>query len=85
MTMSFFLMMFLAFAVLRVVGGGYRGRRRWERSTMLEEKVAKLETLVSDLQEQIEQDRVLLQRLEEERDFLRQLYPAKAEDTASRP
>lgn len=79
MAMPFFFMMFLGFLVLRAVGGGYRGRRRWEQSMLLEEKVAKLETLVADLQEQIDQDRTLLQRLEEERDFLRQLYPAKEE------
>ena len=84
--MSFFLMMFLGFLVMRaVVGGGFHMRRRWdrwERSTLLEDKIAKLEGQVSELQEQAEQDRVLLQRLEEERDFLRQLYPAKEEPRA---
>ena len=84
--MSFFLMMFLGFIVLRaVVGGGFQMRRRWdrwERSTLLEDKVTKLEGLVSELQEQAEQDRVLLHRLEEERDFLRQLYPGQQEPRA---
>jgi hypothetical protein len=71
-------MMLLAFGVLRMIAGGghhYR-RRRWERSSLLEEKLAKLEGMVSELQEQADQDRRMLQRLEEERDFLRQLYPA---------
>jgi hypothetical protein len=77
--MSFIVLAFLAFAVLRAIGGGYRHRHRWERSSLLEEKVTKLEGMVSELQEQAEQDRLLLQRLEEERDFLRQLYPSKAE------
>jgi hypothetical protein len=80
--MSFFFMMFLGFVALRVIGGGFARRRwerwdRWEGSTLLEQKVTKLEGLVNELQEQGEQDRVLLHRLEEERDFLRQLYPAK--------
>ena len=79
MGMSFFVLMFLAFAVLRAVGGGYRRRHRWERASLLEEKVVRLEGLVSELQEQAEQDRALLVRLEEERDFLRQLYPVKSE------
>ena len=83
MGMSVLVMVFLAFAVLRAVGGaGYGRRRRWERATMLEEKVARLEGLVGELQEQAESDRALLTRLEEERDFLRQLYPAKAEPRA---
>jgi hypothetical protein len=80
MRMSFFLMIFLAFGLLRVVTGGGRAwrRRRWEQpSLMLEEKVAKLEALVAELQEQAELDRDAIHRLEEERDFLRQLYPAK--------
>jgi hypothetical protein len=84
--MSFFLMMFLGFIVIRaVVGGGYHMRRRWdrwERSTVLDDKVAKLEGMLAELQEQAEQDRVLLHRLEEERDFLRQLYPAQPEPRA---
>ena len=77
--MSVMLMVFLAFAVLRVVGGGFRGRRRWEHSALLEEKVTKLEGLVAELQEQADQDRAVLRRLEAERDFFRQLYPAKEE------
>ena len=82
MNVSYIFMVFLAFAVLRAIGGGgFRRRRweRWERSGVLEEKVVRLEGLVSELQEQAEQDRLVLQRLEEERDFLRQLYPAKAD------
>ena len=77
--MSIFLMMFLGFLLVRaVVGGGYRHQRRWERG-VLDEKVAKLEAMVGELQEQAEQDRAALHRLEEERDFLRQLYPPKNE------
>jgi len=81
--MSVFFMVFLAFAVMRMVGGGFRARRRWEHSALLDEKVAKLETLVNELQEQMEQDRTQLQRLQEERDFLRQLYPAKSDQPTS--
>jgi hypothetical protein len=78
--MTYFLMMFLGFAVLRALGGaGHYRRRRWERSTALEEKVVRLEGMVTELQEQAEQDRTVLLRLEEERDFLRQLYPTKEE------
>lgn len=81
MSMSIvFLILGLAF--IRAVSWG---PRRWERGRRwgrpgggaeLAEKVAKLETRVGDLQEQLEQDRILLGRLEEERDFYRQLYPA---------
>ena len=80
--MSVFLMMFLGFLLMRaVVGGGYRHQRRWERAGVLDEKVAKLEAMVGELQEQAEQDRAALHRLEEERDFFRQLYPPKNEAT----
>ena len=80
MNVSLILMVFLGFAILRTLrDGGYRRARRWERSALLEEKIARLESVVTELQEQTDQDRSALRRLEEERDFLRQLYPAKEE------
>ncbi len=38
--------------------------------------MTRLEAQVADLQEQIEQDRAALSRLDEERDFLKKLYPS---------
>ena len=77
--MSVFFMVLLAFMVMRAVtGGGHRRHRRRERAALLEEKVGRLEGMVAELQEQADQDRVLLRRLEEERDFFRQLYPGNA-------
>lgn len=71
----------LGLVLIRAVSWGpRRGERRHlgrrdGGSSELVEKVAKLEARVGDLQEQLEQDRIVLGRLEEERDFYRQLYP----------
>ena len=77
--MSIIALIFLGFIALRLIGGGGHHHRRWERASLLEAKIAKLEAAMTDLQEQAEQDRAQLARLEEEREFFRQLYPAKVE------
>ena len=82
MTMPIVLLI-LGMMFLRLTLGGSRRRWRQEHDPVLEDKVTKLEALVADLQEQLEQDRIALTRLEEERAFLAQLYPAKAEQHAS--
>lgn len=59
---------------------GSRGRRPWRHAPdpgIVTEKLSRLEAQVADLQEQMEQDRAQIARLQEERDFLRQLYPEK--------
>ena len=73
----------LGLAFIRAISVG--GRRRWHyaHSVQLEEKVTRLEALVTDLQEQLERDREAITRLQDERDFLKQLYPAQAEQKAS--
>jgi hypothetical protein len=80
--MSGFAVALIIFAVLFLRG---RSRRHWggrgDYGYQLVDRLAKLETTVAELQEQIEQDRVTISRLEEERDFLRQLYPAPPKES----
>jgi hypothetical protein len=80
--MSAFAIALVIFAMLFVRG---RSRRYWggrgDYAYQLVDRLAKLETTVAELQEQVEQDRVTIGRLEEERDFLRQLYPAPPKES----
>lgn len=83
--MTSLLWLFLGFGLLRLIlfGPARRWRRGYyDRSPLVAEKVARLEAQVTALQEQAEEDRALLKRLEEERDFFKQLYPAHAEHGA---
>ena len=71
------IVLIVAFMFFRALGGG-RYRREWRQGhpSVLHERVAKLEVQLADLQEQLEQERASVSRLEEERDFLKALYPA---------
>lgn len=60
---------------------GRRGRphsRHGSEREPSDGRLARLEAQLTDLQEQVEQDRLQIARLREERDFLRRLYPDAA-------
>ena len=57
-----------------------------EGDQILTERLVKLEGLVSELQDQVDRDRASLNQLEQERDFLKELYPGTTIETeTSRP
>ena len=72
----------LGIVLIRTVGSpGRRHGRPAHGARPLDEKLTRLEAQVADLQDQLEQDRAQIARLQEERDFLRQLYPEKGPAT----
>jgi hypothetical protein len=67
----------LGLVFMKLVFGGSHRHWRQTRDPLMDEKVTRLEAVVADLQEQLDQDRAALARLEEERSFYAQLYPGQ--------